>query len=299
MAEEDITLQVNTYYYVGVDGGGTKCRAEVFNAEGECLGAGVAGPANVARASEVARQSIVNAVTAALSDAGLDAPEVLSHTAVGAGLAGANLPSAAGALRDWQHPFAAFAFTSDLHAAMLGAHSGHNGAVLVCGTGSCAASLVDGGLRQYGGHGFVLGDKGSGAWMGRQAAMHTLEAIDGIAQRTELADKVCDHFACDTPLAFVDRLNAAPPADFGELSPIILSLAEAGDAQAKRIVTDGAAYLSSIAERALNDCNGKLVLVGGVAGYITPWLSQAVQNAIVPAQHGPEWGAFYFQQHAK
>ncbi len=299
MAEEDITLQVKTYYYVGVDGGGTKCRAEVFNAEGECLGAGVAGPANVARASEVARQSIVNAVTTALYDAGLDAPEVLSHTAVGAGLAGANLPSAAGALQNWQHPFAAFGFTSDLHAAMLGAHSGQNGAVLVCGTGSCAASLVDTKLHQYGGHGFVLGDKGSGAWMGRQAVMYTLEAIDGVAVHTDLADRVCDHFACNTTLALVDRLHAAPPADFGELSPIILSLAERGDEQANRIVKDGAAYLSTIAQRALNDCSGKLVLVGGVAGYIKPWLSQVVQNAIVPAQHGPEWGAFYFQQHAK
>ena len=31
-------------YWVGVDGGGTKCRAELFNEFGESLGQGVGGP---------------------------------------------------------------------------------------------------------------------------------------------------------------------------------------------------------------------------------------------------------------
>mgnify|MGYP001483485998 CR=1 FL=1 len=85
MAAEDMTLQSSNYFYVGVDGGGTKCRAEAYNAKGEVIGAGVAGPANVARAADIARQSIVNAVAAALADAGLAAPEQLRKTAVGAG----------------------------------------------------------------------------------------------------------------------------------------------------------------------------------------------------------------------
>lgn len=294
-----MTLQSSNYFYVGVDGGGTKCRAEAFNARGEVIGAGVAGPANVARTADVARQSIVNAVSAALADAGLNAPEQLRKTAVGAGLAGANLPSAAEALRNWQHPFAAFSFTSDLHAAMLGAHGGADGAVLVVGTGSCAAALRHGKLQQYGGHGFMLGDKGSGAWMGRQAVVHTLEVLDGVREGSALAQAVCEHFQCHTPLALVDRLNQAPPAHFGQLSPVLLQLAGDGDVAASGIIEDGAQYLTAIARKAISLSGSKLVLVGGVAGSITSRLGEDVQQAIVQAQQGPEWGAFYYQQHAK
>ncbi len=299
MAAEDMTLQSSNYFYVGVDGGGTKCRAEAYNAKGEVIGAGVAGPANVARAADIARQSIVNAVAAALADAGLAAPEQLRKTAVGAGLAGANLPSASDALNNWQHPFAAFSFTSDLHAAMLGAHGGSDGAVLVVGTGSCAAALTGGKLQQFGGHGFTLGDKGSGAWMGRQAVVHTLEVLDGVQEGSALAKAVCDHYQCHTPLALVDRLNQAPPAHFGQLSPVLLQLAGDGDAAATQIIESGAQYLTAIARKAIALSGNKLVLVGGVAGSITPWLADDVQQAIVHAQHGPEWGAFYYQQHAK
>ncbi|QJR80451.1 hypothetical protein CA267_006520 [Alteromonas pelagimontana] len=289
-------MQSNITYFVGIDGGGTKCRAEVFDENGLSLGAGVSGPANVARQGDTARNSILQAVTLALTNAGLDAKTELANSAVGAGLAGANLPSAKAALKNWRHPFAGFSFTSDLHAAMLGAHGGSNGAVLVVGTGSCAAALVESQLYQYGGHGFTIGDKGSGAWMGRQAAIHTLEALDGVAPRGALCEAVCAHYQTNSTIKLVDRLNHAPPADFGELSPAVISLAEQGDKVASAIVITGTDYLTAIARKALAQSPGKLVLVGGVAGAIVPWLAKDVADAIVSAKYGPEWGAFYYQQ---
>lgn len=283
-------------FFAGVDGGGTKCRAELYDATGQLIGAGVSGAANIARNGDIARQSILTSVEAAIAQANL-APEHIANTVVCGGFAGANLPSARNALKQWQHPFHSFHFTSDLHTALYGAHNGANGAVLVIGTGSCAAALKDGELTQYGGHGFLLGDKGSGAWLGKQAVTHTLEAIDGIQPAGELATAVCEHYQAQSATALVDKLNQASSGIFGELCPIILELAHRGEPTAKALVTDGSQYLSAIAAKAVAQSGGNLVLAGGVAHALQHQLEESIQAKITTSIHGPEWGAILLYQH--
>lgn len=289
----------HTHYFAGVDGGGTKCRAVLFDQEGNALGAGLAGPGNVSTGNQKALQAIIDAVSHAIADAGLSTSITLQQVSVGAGLAGGHLPSAAAILTRWQHPFANFAFTSDLHAAMLGAHGGADGAVLVVGTGSCAAAIRQGNVEQFGGHGFLLGDKGSGAWLGRQAVKYTLEALDGVKPTGRMVETVCRYYQSEKSLGLVDALIQAPPAKFAEFSPELVALAKQGDDVAVRIVEEGSAYLSQIALRALAQTEKRLVLVGGVAEVILPWLHQDVQQVVVPSQHGPEWGAVLFYQQSQ
>ncbi|WP_258807621.1 BadF/BadG/BcrA/BcrD ATPase family protein [Pseudidiomarina sp. CB1] len=283
-------------FYAGVDGGGTKCRAELYDPSGNLLGAGVAGSANIARNGDVARQSILESVSAALKHANLP-PEALQQTLVCGGFAGANLPSASNVLKQWQHPFHSFYFTSDLHSALYGAHDGANGAVLVIGTGSCAAALKDGELIQYGGHGFLLGDKGSGAWLGKQAVIHTLEAIDGIQQKGALATAVCNHYQAHSATELVDKLNQANPGVFGELCPIVLELANQQDPIAQAMVQQGSSYLSAIARKAIAQSDGQLVLAGGVANALQHQLEADIQASLTASTHGPEWGAILLYQH--
>ena len=283
-------------YFVGIDGGGTKCRAELYDTTGNLLGAGVAGAANIARNGDVARQSILDSVKAAIEHANLP-PETLASTLACGGFAGANLPSASNALKQWQHPFHSFYFTSDLHTALYGAHDGANGAVLVIGTGSCAAALKDGELTQFGGHGFLLGDKGSGAWLGKQAVVHTLEAIDAIQPKGQLAEAVRDHYQAHSATALVDKLNQANPGVFGELCPIILELAHHAEPTAQALVKEGCEYLSAIARKAIQKSDGALVLAGGVAHALQPLLDSDVQAKLTSSTHGPEWGAIMLYQH--
>ncbi|RUO63209.1 BadF/BadG/BcrA/BcrD ATPase family protein [Pseudidiomarina insulisalsae] len=295
MTHETTPLSPAGTLYAGIDGGGTKCRAELYNADGKLLGAGIAGAANIARDSEIAKRSILDAVTAAVSEAQLP-PESLGQIRACGGFAGANLPSAANIMRQWQHPFQSFDFSSDLHTALYGAHNGENGAVLVIGTGSCAAALVSGQLQQFGGHGFLLGDKGSGAWLGKQAVIHTLEAIDGIQQHGALAAAVQAHYQCHSATALVDKLNQAHPGVFGELCPLILQLANDGEASARALVAEGSTYLSAIARKALQNSGGKLVLTGGVAGALQRWLDTDIREQLSTSHYGPEWGAIMLYQ---
>ena len=47
--------------YLGIDGGGTKCRVRLENAQGTLLAEAVSGAANIATSVEVAQQSIIDA----------------------------------------------------------------------------------------------------------------------------------------------------------------------------------------------------------------------------------------------
>ena len=52
-----------SYLYVGIDGGGTSCRARIRNAQGDLLGEAKSGSANILLGIEVAMDSIMTAIT--------------------------------------------------------------------------------------------------------------------------------------------------------------------------------------------------------------------------------------------
>ena len=77
-------------YLVGVDGGGTSCRAAVADADGKILGRGKSGASNIMSAPDQAIVNITDAARAAFADAGLDIG-LLSHASAYLGLAGNNV----------------------------------------------------------------------------------------------------------------------------------------------------------------------------------------------------------------
>ncbi|MFC4701250.1 BadF/BadG/BcrA/BcrD ATPase family protein [Glaciecola siphonariae] len=282
--------------YIGLDGGGTKCRAVVFDKNFNELSSAIAGPANIAKYGNLAYEAILEASEQALNAIDMDIASAHEYLYVSAGLAGANVPSAAKALAQWQHPFARFDYTSDLHAAALGAHGGSDGSVLIVGTGSCAAAIKNHKLSQFGGHGFMLGDKGSGAWMGRKGLSLTLEALEGVIPSSDYTHALCEHLGARQPSDLIEQFNQASPASFGALAPMLLEYAHRGDCIALAIVEDAANYLSIITHKALAISKGKLVLNGGVSRAILPWLEQDIAEHVIDAQHGPERGAIIYQQ---
>ena len=282
-------------YWVGVDGGGTKCRAELFNELGESLGQGVGGPANIARHGQLALSSILTAVKQAVADAGLQFNYISSELVVSAGLAGAYLDSSNALLNQWQHPFAELVFSSDLHTALLGAHGGEDGVVMITGTGSCAAVLQNSKVTQYGGYGFQLGDQASGAWLGQMAARQALLVADKLGQDSLLWQEVSRFYNCSTSSGLVERLNSALPGEFARFAPRLFELAKHDPASAA-IIEEGAEYLNELAKRALWDSSMNLVFSGGLAAAWRPYLTESVAARVKPALHGPEWGAVYLAQ---
>ncbi|MEP1868986.1 MAG: BadF/BadG/BcrA/BcrD ATPase family protein [Paraglaciecola sp.] len=277
--------------YVGVDGGGTKCSAHLFNTKGEVLGKGVSGSANAARNLSQTLDSILKSVHMALLDAKL-CIEVIPKLNVAAGLAGATVPSVRNQLLTWQHPFAKFKVDSDLATSSYGAHGGEDGALLIIGTGSSAARLQSGVLTQFGGHGFLLGDKGSGAWLGHSAVSATLDALDGITKLSDLHNTVLSKLKVNSAADLAQKMMGATPSQFAVLAPEVIKL-ESTDEQAAKLIQEASIYLEKLCQSTLERTKLPLVLMGGLAPFFKTKFSPALQNVVVSPKAGPEKGALF------
>jgi len=284
--------------FVGIDGGGTKCRARLFGANDKVLGTGLGGPANPLHGEAQAKASIRQAVDMALAEAGL--PNSAAHNLIaGVGLAGVNLPSLFEVMNAWHHPFKKMYLTTDLHIACLGAHIRNEGAVIIAGTGSCGYSFVNGRATIIGGHGFPFGDKCSGAWFGLEAVKAVLLASDNLGPQTYLNDLIGNHLSAKGVM-IVDKMGAAKSNDYAQFARFVLEAAEQKDEVAIKIMREGADYMSALAEKLWETGPSRMSLIGGLSGPLTPWLNPSVAASLSNPISQPEFGAVYFakQQHA-
>lgn len=201
-------------FALGLDGGGTGCRARLADAAGRVLAEAEAGPANIVTDPEGARANLMAAATAAM--AGHAAP---AETAAVLGLAGANIPAAAARLAAGL-PFARARIETDLATAATGALGGEDGLLALIGTGSAFARAQGGRITPLGGWGLVLGDEASGAWIGRALCARALHATDGRVPHSPLLRALLeDHGG---PHGLVGFAATARPADFAALAPRVL-----------------------------------------------------------------------------
>jgi N-acetylglucosamine kinase-like BadF-type ATPase len=287
---------------VGIDAGGTRIRAVLADAEpgGAHLGAGTGGPGN---ALGVARAELTAHLTAALTRA--VPPEARARVAaVHGGFAGAapglgperGLDLVLACLGD---AFAALGMApdaveigGDTEVALAAAPGApRDGLVLIAGTGAVAARVTAGERALVAdGHGWLLGDEGSGFWLGAQAVRAALAALDGRGPATSLVRAVLGHYGVlvapgaprppGGPLAqavaegVVVRAYAAPPVELALLSPLVVAAAGEGDAVAAGLLGRAAELLAG-SVRALRPRAGEpLVLSGGLLGPGGPLLGR-------------------------
>ncbi len=292
------TIGHDSPLYLGIDGGGSKCRVVLLDANDQILGEGLGGPANPLRGMKVATDSILNATQQALAVAGLTFND-MSRLIAGAGLAGVNMPQYYQLFSEWQHPFAELHLTSDLHTACIGAHRGQDGAVIIIGTGSCGLADVNGKVLDIGGHGFPYGDNGSGAWFGNQLVHHVLLAKDQIGPTTLMTTLLEAELGVSATLDIVSQFMHATPTIYARYAPLVFAAAEQGDAVAQQVIEQGARHIDNIANRLFSLNPTRLSLIGGLAYKVQPYLSAAVQNKITAAEASPEFGAVWFARNRR
>lgn len=179
--------------HLAIDAGGTSTRAVFLTAAGQCLGYGVAGGGNpVSRGFLGALDALAEAAGKALGDgpspfatvtvcmagASLDLPEhLLGERFAPLGLAGHVMIEA-----DLLGTFYSGTFHDD-------------GYALIAGTGAVAGRIAGGQLAAVAdGSGWLLGDKGSGFWLGREVVRAAAAALDGRGQPTALTALVLAEF---------------------------------------------------------------------------------------------------------
>jgi glucosamine kinase len=275
--------------FIGIDGGGTHCRARIRDGAGRLLGEGTGGPANLRLGPEVAMASIVAAAKAAAEAGGLPDSD-LTRASVGLGMAGAIDAARNGALLAQPHPFPRVAIDTDAYIAWLGAFAGGDGAILIIGTGSAGLAVVKGRRFNVGGWGNVISDDASGNEIGKHAIRRALWAHDGMAPMTELAGKILDRFD-HAPPKIVTWADQARPADFAQLAPLVLDYAGQGDAMAVAVIEAAAEGAARIADRLLGAGAPGICLLGGLGEPLRPWLPPRIQEKLVTPQGDAMEGA--------
>lgn len=281
---------------IGIDGGGTECRARLCDASGNTLGEGFGGPANARLGGPEVMNSIMTASRQAAAEAGLSEGD-LSRAYAGFGLAGANLPSACEALLAEPNPFVQIEIETDAYAAWLGAFEGEDGAILIMGTGSCGLAIIGGVKHDVGGWGAEVSDEASGQWIGREAVRRTLWAYDGRAAPSGLTDAVLAHLggSAETIVAFA---TTARPTDFAALVPLVLDHAAKRDPLARALLTEAAADAVRFISRLFEVGAPAVALIGGLAEPLSEWMPHAIRAELVKPRRDPLHGAVLMARRA-
>lgn len=284
-----------TLYYVGIDGGGTSCRARIRDDQGNFIGEAKSGSANIMLGADIAMESILDSITQAAQQGSLS-QQHFSQMHVGLALAGAEHKSSWKKFMSLPHPFASLVLNTDAYGACLGAHNGDDGAIMIAGTGSCGIYLQGGQQYVVGGREFPISDQGGGAVMGLRLIQQVLLTEDGIVEKTPLSEHVMAYFNHDVDQV-VEWSKTALPRDYGQFSPAIFQHAGHGDRLAismlKQTAADIEMYLLALNRKGAT----RICLMGSIAERIKEWLSPPVQNLIVTPKFDAIEGALMFAGH--
>jgi glucosamine kinase len=266
--------------FLGVDGGGTQCRARLCDGSDHVLGEGIAGPANIRLGVDDSMRAVLDATGQCLASAKLtlDSRPIVACLA----LAGATEPIERAALQAYRHPFRQTIVTTDAHAACVGAHRGEDGGIIIVGTGTVAWAMLDGRHIRVGGWGFPVSDEGSGAWLGCEAVRRVLWAYDARTPWTGLLRDVFQRFDGD-PHAIVRWMGTARPRDFAGLAPLVVHHAKHDDAAACELMRLAGGHIDALAERLGALGVRRWALAGGLSSSIGPWLGPDTKRRLVPA----------------
>lgn len=257
-------------HVIGIDAGGSKTVCQLGDADGNVLRESRGPGANLQSAGELEVEKVLHDV---LSEVLMDIPH--PPAAICLGMAGVDRPNDAqivqGILRRICRGTKTLVINDALVALEAGA-PGQAGVVLIAGTGSIAYGRDDHGrAARAGGWGHVLGDEGSGFWLGCQAIRSVLRAIDHRGAPTSMSAPICAHFGVTRAQDLVHPVydGGMRPRAVAAIAPIVGEAADAGDAVAAHIIDVGVAELagaaSSVAARLhLTDREFQLPMAGGI-----------------------------------
>jgi glucosamine kinase len=280
--EKQGQLTESARYFLGIDGGATRCRARLRAPSGAVL-AQTAGPAaNIYVDYASALAAVRAAIAETLHKAGLR-PGNVRCISVGLGLAGLSTGAEAAQIVDdlmLLDGVASVRAANDAVTACLGAHAGADGGIVIAGTGSAGIARVGGREIVVGGRGFLLGDDGSAARIGADSVRAALRACDDLGPATPLTATLMRRFADDPHVALQWALTARP-SDYGAFAPTVLDAAGKGDSVGRAIVEAAAAALAALTHAVRELGADRVALVGGLSDSIRAHLPADLEAALL------------------
>jgi N-acetylglucosamine kinase-like BadF-type ATPase len=269
-------------FVLGLDAGGTKTVCYLADARGGLVAQHRTGGANLQAAGELALEKVLHAAME-----GALGPHDVVPAAVCLGIAGVDREDDAAVVRGIMRRIgykARVVVTNDALVALV-AGAGHGpGVVIVAGTGSIAYGRNHAGqAARAGGWGYVLGDEGSGYWIGRLALRAVVRAADGRGPHTLLTQLILGHFGVARPEGLVHAVyfSHLPPNAIAAVARHVQAALDAGDTVAADILEQGACELVAsartvVSRLGLEGAVFPFVLAGGIFQAV-PWLVHALE----------------------
>jgi glucosamine kinase len=253
---------------IGIDAGGTKTVCRLADAQGNVLSEARGPGANLQSTGELHVERVLHQLITEVTTSAPDWP-----AAVCLGIAGVDRAGDAAVVRNILlriAPRSRVVVVNDALVALEAGVPGAPGVVLIAGTGSIAYGRnLDGWAARAGGWGYLLGDEGSGFWLGRQALRSVVRSADGRGPHTLLTDRVLAHFGIARTQDLVREIynGSFEPATVAAIASQVEGAASDGDEIALHLIDTGARELGlaalSVCAR-LKLSRGPVVLAGGM-----------------------------------
>ncbi|HVR05876.1 MAG TPA: BadF/BadG/BcrA/BcrD ATPase family protein [Solirubrobacteraceae bacterium] len=230
-------------YLLGVDGGATKTLAAVLDLQRGSIHLGHGGPSNQdAVGVQAAGRALFDAADHALAGAGINDGQLAAAVLA---VAGTDTPSVVRHVRAERSPD--WIVVGDVVGAWATATDARPGVGVIAGTGSNVLGVgPDGRAWRAGGWGHLLGDEGSGYWLGLQSIRAALRDREASGPETALSDAAVEFFGAPTIEALAASVYSKPLTK-GEIAAFAVETAahaQRGDAVARRLYEEGARELA-------------------------------------------------------
>lgn len=214
-----------------LDGGGTKLNAILFDEDYRVVQrARTSGVNHTQNGREAAEKSVNDCLDAVLPE---NVTEIGDVYAIFVGDARILRETLAKRVR-----FRSLRFLDEARAGLLAGAGYRTGLLALSGTGSDVFNIHVKGSNFIGGLGPILGDQGSGAWIGLQAIRAVGRDVNGWGEKTALTDAVMEKYHADGKIFNVVwqfHGSSTPYAMTASIVPLVTEAAYAGDAVALEI----------------------------------------------------------------
>ena len=143
---------------------------------------------------------------------------------------------------------------------------GEPGILIISGGGSVVYGRnASGHSLRIGGWGHLLGDEGSGYWIGLEAIKAALRSWANVIPKTALEERLMEQFEVNDDLEFLGAVYSGEisEAQIAGLVPLVVSSAEEGDRVSECILEEAARYLASYCSAALEQLGALPVYPSG------------------------------------
>jgi glucosamine kinase len=283
----DNTGASQSRYFLAIDGGGTK--AEFLLADDSAELARVRGGSikilNIS--PEVAEANFIEATRRLEELSGVSLHQV-NRTCIGT--AGFSAPSVIQWLSE-EHASrigGELILCGDEQIALDAAFEGGRGVLALAGTGNnVVGRTADGRTATAGGWGPVLGDEGSGHWIGLEGVRAIFRAIDE-GRATTLEKAVLQAWKLESLKHLIERGNSTDLRDFATLTPLVVDCATKGDKVASEVLRRGGQELGRLVTLVIRrmenmEGSGFVVPTVAIAGSIlekVPAVRDAMSDAL-------------------